>query len=1009
MTTLAQDFTRYVREIHHHAHCPPTTRAANCRACRSYRPFPWQLRYLKAAAGGRWPDLAIPTGLGKTSLVDIWLFLLARQADLGAQRRVPLRLVTVVDRRLVVDQTFEHARQLVRALEEAEAGSDLAGAAAALRRLAHGPTPLVTARMRGGQQWASRWLTNPAQPAVAVSTIDQAGSRLLLRSYQDSPRWAPIEAGLIGIDALWAIDEAHLAQALLATATDCAAEQTTATDSVLADRALTALAMTATIGTGADARDALSVVDDDRADPVAGPRLNARRTVSLLDASGWSRDSADAFARAAEQCLELVLPHLELPAVAVVANTISHARAAHRRLATRKDIDVLLLIGRCRSAERDLLRTGTLAELLAGIAPARPRPLVVIATQTIEVGLDISTGALISENADLTALVQRLGRLDRYGTLTSAPCTVIRASTGTEPRMIPVYGQAAHYTWQWLTTLTPVRTHPGQQLPHDAVVINPTTLPELLADTDTTTLRCGGPHIPRLHRRLIDTFTHTAPQPQPPEAPGPFLHGLTTAPPDVDVLWRADLTAPDTAHWTDRLRQNPPHPAETVTVPVTALRRLLTAQSPGDTSDLEGADSTETPPPGTHRLADLVLQREADGTWQPVTDPARIRPGATVVLPSAFGGHDAYGWTGHPGQPVPDLADHPPATTATTPLRADPHVLASTSGIDTALFATPITAAVTALQDNDSQPPPSPTRIVHTLLDTLADLLPDTAPTDQAQRFAPLLRHRLHALRQVPAWSSTDTTRGRDRRHGLFLIEDGPGPRLLLIPPNTGLAAAIDDEESDASSLTRPVALTTHHHQVGRRSRDYANALNLPEPLVRATELAGQGHDWGKLHRRFQGMLCQGDTLYAESLNAPLAKSGTDPADRAGRRAAARLAGWDPRLRHEALSAAVMKTWLATDPPAARGCDHELVTHLVAAHHGHARPLLPETPDPNPVAITCRMPDHRTVTVSSTAIGTDWSHPDAFQALTRRYGPWGLALLETVVRLADIACSQEGT
>lgn len=55
------------------------------------------------------------------------------------------------------------------------------------------------------------------------------------------------------------------------------------------------------------------------------------------------------------------------------------------------------------------------------------------------------------------------------------------------------------------------------------------------------------------------------------------------------------------------------------------------------------------------------------------------------------------------------------------------------------------------------------------------------------------------------------------------------------------------------------------------------------------------------------------------------------------------------------------------------------------------------------------MPDGATITVSSTAIGTDWTGPDRFHTLNHRYGFWGLALLETLVRLADITCSKEGS
>ena len=133
----------------------------------------------------------------------------------------------------------------------------------------------------------------------------------------------------------------------------------------------------------------------------------------------------------------------------------------------------------------------------------------------------------------------------------------------------------------------------------------------------------------------------------------------------------------------------------------------------------------------------------------------------------------------------------------------------------------------------------------------------------------------------------------------------------------------------------------------------------------------------------------------------PRAKSGIDPADRRARQAAYRASGYPEGGRHEALSAALARHRLAsTDMP----LDAELVEHLVAAHHGHSRPLLPPVLDPDrPLevevpewGITVPLPVDDTV---------DWISPRRFRRLCERYGIWGLALLEAIVRLADIACS----
>ncbi|MFD7903020.1 type I-U CRISPR-associated helicase/endonuclease Cas3 [Kitasatospora sp. NPDC059747] len=1015
----AAEFPTFFREVHHHTHCPDGAATATCVGCEGWAPFPWQSAYLDAVADGAdWPDLDVPTALGKTTFIDIWLFLLAWEHACGlgrGHRKVPLRLFFCVDRRLVVDQAHQHSIELAEALAGAPAGSVRAKVAAVLRDLGGGESPLEVVRMRGGTRWESNWVRSPAQPLVVTSTVDQYGSRLLFRGYHTSPQRAPIDAALTGYDALLALDEAHLSKALLATAADTALYQQTAVRGELAARALRVVSLSATSTTGERPR--LGVGDADRAHPIAGRRIAAERHVTLLDASGWSKKPTEAFALAAGTGLDAVLPLLELPAVAVIANTITHARAAHEALSRRGDVDVLLLTGRCRPAERDLLVTGPLAELLDGIDPDRGRPLVVISTQTLEVGIDCTFGAMVSECGDWASALQRLGRLDRRGELGPVPAILVRTHNPEDPDRIPVYGPAAAHTWQWLTQHAP--THdtqdPAELTPHllDGLVLNPATLPGLLDDTDTAPLTRAGEHIPPVHQVRVDAFARTSPIPVPDESPAPFLHGLDTGQPEVQLLWRADLpidtTDPETL--AEHIRITPIHTAETLSLPLAVVCRFLTQpRATPETSDLEGPDADTTPEPRNPptRLRTTVLQRETDGTWTTPRLIQELQPGATLVLPTTAGGHDAYGWTADPDTPVPDLGDHPTDHTR-TPLRLDPAVLASTTGTAPEQFTPIIKQAHTELTADPGDPDAlNTTDAVRDAITSLLTALPTNTPPDGPSRHTPLLRRRLETLLEVAEWRT-----GRAATAGVVLIDHGGPGRIALVPPRATGAdryrLAVDDEDPDSSSLTRTVTLKHHHQAVGERARDFARAIGLPDDLIDAIVLAARAHDCGKDHPRFQCMLCSGDRLLAESLPEPLAKSGMDPADRAARRRAARLANWSKDLRHEALSAAAVHTWLATDPVTARGLDHDLVTHLVAAHHGYARPMLPAFADPEPVLVECTMSDDTTVTVSSTVIGTDWNGPRRFRALNQRYGFWGLALLETVLRLADIACSEEGS
>ncbi|MEU4347004.1 type I-U CRISPR-associated helicase/endonuclease Cas3 [Streptomyces sp. NPDC023838] len=1008
MSLVLGDFPGFVEAVHGH------------------RPFPWQSDYLnKVEETGNWLDLDVPTGLGKTSLIDIWMFLLAWQCATGQERSVPLRLFFVVDRRLVVDQAHEHARTIQHALESAPHESLTGRVAQALRTLSGESTALEAVRMRGGVDWASRWLRSPVQPAVITSTVDQYGSRLLFRGYHTSPRMRPIDAALCGTDALLAVDEAHIALPLLTTAVDCAAYQRTAFHPELAHRGVQVVSLSATAAAD-PARPRHHITERDREHPVAGDRLNAQRCLTLWDASTLAKHPSLAFAQAAEQAVDVMLPLVARPVLGVVANTIHTARAAFQCLVARDDIDVVLLTGRCRGEDRErLLNSGQVRELFEGISADRDRPLVVVATQTVEVGVDVSFAGLISENAAAAPLIQRLGRLDRTGAFPWAPAIVIRAAVP-DPQDIPVYGPAAHATWEWLASHAPLTNPVGQStdalrdsLRH-GLVINPTTLPALLAGIKTESLNVPAPRIPVLHRTLLDSWARTSPTPVPDQPTAPFLHGLSTTPEDVQVLWRSDLPIldrqPDWDQWAARMAQVPPHPGETVAIPARQLRRFLTQPTADDTtSDLEGMPDDAMPAADKQQrsMAPALRYDDRDNQWVPAISPRDIRPGSTIVLPSHYSGHDAYGWTGTPGAPVVDLADFPPRTDSPA-TRLDAEPLALLGGFDEAT-AHAATTAITqaskkllASEDDDSV-----TDIVHHLLDRLLGLLP---AADSAQptlgSYSYDLHQRLSQLRTITTWDITAD--GRSAQTGHAILDATNPTRLLLVPARPQAdrierTAGVNDEDADGSSLTRPVSLTQHSKAVAARAADFAVRLELADTLVAAVETGAHAHDCGKHHPRFQCMLCAGDRLLAESLDEPLAKSGMDPADRTGRRRAARQANWHPELRHEALSALAVHKWLATSPAHTQGLDEDLIVHLVASHHGHARPLLPPVTDPEPVDVTCLMPNQQHVTVNSAAMGTDWTGPDRFDALNRHYGPWGLALLEAVVRLADMACSEEGS
>jgi CRISPR-associated endonuclease/helicase Cas3 len=122
------------------------------------------------------------------------------------------------------------------------------------------------------------------------------------------------------------------------------------------------------------------------------------------------------------------------------------------------------------------------------------------------------------------------------------------------------------------------------------------------------------------------------------------------------------------------------------------------------------------------------------------------------------------------------------------------------------------------------------------------------------------------------------------------------------------------------------------------------------------------------------------------------------------RRAIREASGLPGDFRHEMLSMQLAERFAAL--PADRAIV-ALVLHLIASHHGHARPFAPLSPEAAPPAIEATLEnlaikltaEERGALVPAHRVGCGVA--DRFWELTRRYGWWGLAYLEANLRLAD--------
>ena len=239
-------------------------------------PFPWQqVLYAEFVEKRFRRTYDIPTGLGKTSVIPIWLLALAHHAAEGAAAGFPRRLIYVVNRRTVVDQATGEAERIREALQKPE----LRRVADALRSLAaaEGADPVAISTLRGQFADNAEWRIDPARPAIVLGTVDMIGSRLLFSAYGRGFKSRPLHAGFVGQDALIVHDEAHLEPAFQCLLAFLEHEQKRANDF----RAIRVAALTATSRDADEAGDVFRLTDADRSNDVVSKRIHARKGVKF--------------------------------------------------------------------------------------------------------------------------------------------------------------------------------------------------------------------------------------------------------------------------------------------------------------------------------------------------------------------------------------------------------------------------------------------------------------------------------------------------------------------------------------------------------------------------------------------------------------------------------------------------------------------------------------------------------------------------------------------------------
>ncbi len=905
----------------------------------------WQSRLLgQNFIPGHVPHaIDLPTGLGKTSVMALWLLALAEQMRDGGQPKLPRRLVYVVDRRAVVDQATAEAEKLQKALQEQP---ELAWIRAAFGLAEDEVLPVSTLR---GQLADNRaWLADPSKPAIIIGTVDMVGSRLLFSGYGVSRRERPYMAGLLGVDSLFVLDEAHLVPPF-----ERLLEQISKVDGRLWPRNEEArqwvrpLQVLPLSATGRERQQAFRLETVDEEDAIVRRRLHAPKRLMLqraalggdgkvlaatLAEAGWAtafemeggNGEGSERPRRVERCGtgEAGQGHQRAPRVLIyadsreVAQQVAEALCKRAKGAKRSDpprAQVELFTGARRVMERQ--RAAERLRELGFLAGHREQPELadepafLVATSAAEVGVDMDADVMIGDLVPLERMIQRFGRVNRLGELADCTITVLVDEDGLAQEKDEDRRQRLQAVVQALEKLeggaSPAALMRLKEA-HAALVEKASTPPPLY---------------PPLELPTVEAWAMTSL----PEHTGrpdirPWLRGWVQEEPQATIIWRQYLPwrrgqeQPLKEEVRDFFRVAPAHLLEQLEAHAGLVADVLIK--------------------GAKRWQKQLEKEKAEGSAEAQESVDRL-PALLALSPA---GEFRQGWT------LGQLAAEKGSTL--TPKIAGCLLVAARE--------------LGGLNRSG-------------LLNRKAADAPDTLDAGWGEAWQQSIGYRVRLERQ----QAEEEPQGPWRRQYVLVLErdghDEPASWLVV-----EVLRSHDRQEGDPAIARIDYGLKPHLEDVAREAQELAERLHLPQRWQELLHRAGQWHDVGKNRTIWQlaasakvgNLLRQGQKL---AMDTAFAKT-TGP--------------FRPRLlggyRHEFGSLLD-----ALDDPALQALPEEerdIILHLVAAHHGGARPVIN--------AVDPLHPPSRLQQVAAEAALR-------FAMLQKHFGPWGLAWLEALLRAAD--------
>lgn len=899
-----------------------------------HAPFPWQRRLFHEFCEGSVPRAVdIPTGLGKTAVMACWLLARANGAPL------PRRLLYVVDRRVVVDQATEIAEGLRDRLDDIPELRE---------RLGLGTRKLPISTLRGQHLDNREWMEDPVATSIIVGTVDMIGSRILFSGYGVSRKMRPNAAGLLGCDSLVVLDEAHLShpfeRLLAAIQGQRRISGTRATGKSIEEyadaaagpgapppfRVLPLSATHRTLEKGAP----FQLDGEDRSDPTVDRRLNAHKTLRVTDVvKGTNLEDALAEAAWSLYSEETDLAH-DPVRVLVFCNSRDVAEKVAGKLKAKlkeetSDAETILFTGARRVRERQKAATELQECGLVGADGTAPTsPVILVATSAGEVGVDLDADHMVCDLVPWERMVQRLGRVNRRGTK-AAKVHVIdggespKDATSTRLRSV-----------RQLISMLPQANGDGHQAGPGAIA-ELSQLPAwggLLKEASTP-----APLYPALTKRLVEAWSLTSlAEHTGRPLVGPWLRGWVDDDPQTSVAWRRFL------------------PLRFQGEVLEGTVRQSEVETFFEEAPLLAGELLETE---TWRVADWLKKRVRKVLRSIAKTQANAGPESSAAESESEVPEDVHPPPLGENSIVALLLDNAGKFEKGLSLKriaGDPAKLINQYLAGRRLV---VDARLGGIQDDG-------------LLDATCDTLPTTADDRVDTNLDDNWGTRTVRVRLVgDASRGNDSTEESTWREVLALpyqVSEQGEENTWLVVEKPAKGATSEDSRAVAS---RPQELGEHQSMVVAEVARIADGLKLDRDDRAMLIAAAAFHDAGKDTPRWQR------AFNARPEGGPYAKT-------SGPLNLGILNGY----RHE------FRSVLVADSKGLNGIDrassrYDLALHLIAAHHGNARPAIGiEGCDKLPPTAAARRAREMA---------------ERFACLQRKLGPWGLAWWESLLRAAD--------